>query len=76
MVNLEPEYDKFGLVKESTLNKKDPWNCRTGVANLMTSCINEFSNEDIFSIFKFMIDDMAAGDRHTKVRESILEVIC
>lgn len=29
---MDPEYDKFGMVIPETVNRKDPWEARSGLA--------------------------------------------
>ncbi|CDS01548.1 related to translation activator GCN1 [Sporisorium scitamineum] len=70
---LAPEYDRFGMVIESTKNRQDPWQTRAAVAVALRHQAPYLQGSDVPSFFEFMIDDQALGDRSEKVRPKMLE---
>ncbi|KAL1923463.1 uncharacterized protein VTP21DRAFT_8443 [Calcarisporiella thermophila] len=72
-VPLFPEYDEFGLVIPSSLNKKDPWENRTGVALALRALAPFMAEDDLGPFFEFLIKDKALGDRSETVRNKMLD---
>lgn len=70
---LAPEYDRFGMVIESTKNRQDPWQTRAAVAVALRHLAPYLQGSDVPSFFEFMIDGQALGDRSEEVRPSMLE---
>ncbi|TKY88745.1 hypothetical protein EX895_002376 [Sporisorium graminicola] len=70
---LAPEYDRFGMVIESTKNRQDPWQTRAAVAVALRHQAPYLQGSDVPSFFEFMIDDQALGDRSEEVRPKMLE---
>ncbi|CBQ69258.1 related to translation activator GCN1 [Sporisorium reilianum SRZ2] len=70
---LAPEYDRFGMVIESTKNRQDPWQTRAAVAVALRHQAPYLQGSDVPSFFEFMIDGQALGDRSEEVRPKMLE---
>ncbi|SPO29720.1 related to translation activator GCN1 [Ustilago trichophora] len=70
---LAPEYDRFGMVIESTKNRQDPWQTRAAVAVALRHQAPYLQGSDVPPFFEFMIDGQALGDRSEEVRPSMLE---
>jgi hypothetical protein len=68
-----PEYDAYGLVISSSLNKPDQWQARSGIALAIESLVPVIiSKEDCIQVFQFLIEKEALGDRNDVVREQML----
>ncbi|KAI8828909.1 armadillo-type protein [Chytriomyces cf. hyalinus JEL632] len=73
-VVLMPEYDDFGIVIPESLDKKDEWPARSGIALALQSCASVMKSENILNIlFDFLIKNEALGDREESVRLEMLE---
>ncbi|PWN50148.1 ARM repeat-containing protein [Violaceomyces palustris] len=70
---LAPEYDKFGMVIESTLNREDPWHIRSAIAVALRHLAELFNSTDVVPFFEFLIVGQALGDRNEDVRQKMLE---
>lgn len=70
---LAPEFDRYGLVIESTLNREDPWRIRSAVAVTFQGLADLFQGSDVVPFFQFLIDGQALGDRHEDVRQKMLD---
>ncbi|KAJ3090385.1 translational activator of GCN4 [Quaeritorhiza haematococci] len=69
-----PEYDDYGMVIPSSLEKVDEWEARAGIAMALKSCANVISEPDTLQrLFRFLIEAEAFGDRHENVRRLMLE---
>ncbi|KAJ3405592.1 translational activator of GCN4, partial [Chytridiales sp. JEL 0842] len=69
-----PEYDEYGMVIPESLNKKDEWPARSGIAQALKASANLLTESDpLTRFFKFMIEQEALGDREEKVRSQMLE---
>ncbi|KAI8827337.1 armadillo-type protein [Chytriomyces cf. hyalinus JEL632] len=69
-----PEYDDFGIVIPESLDKKDEWPARSGIALALQSCASVMKSENILNIlFDFLIKNEALGDREESVRLEMLE---
>ncbi|GAK66330.1 ARM repeat-containing protein [Moesziomyces antarcticus] len=70
---LAPEYDRFGMVIESTKNRQDPWQTRAAIAVALRHLAPLLQGSDVQPLFEFMIDGQALGDRSEDVRPKMLE---
>lgn len=70
---LAPEYDRFGMVIESTKNRQDPWQTRAAVAVALRHLAPHLQGSDVPAFFEFLIDGQALGDRSEDVRPKMLE---
>ena len=70
---LAPEYDRFGMVIESTKNRQDPWQTRAAVAVALRHQAPYLQGSDVPAFFEFLIDGQALGDRSEEVRPKMLE---
>ncbi|KAK9766674.1 translational activator of GCN4 [Basidiobolus ranarum] len=68
-----PEYDEFGMVIHSSLEKEDPWASRVGLASALVACAPLMNPEDLNPFFHFLIQEEALGDRHEDVRQRMLD---
>ncbi|KAJ3234763.1 translational activator of GCN4 [Chytriomyces hyalinus] len=69
-----PEYDDFGIVIPESLDKKDEWPARSGIALALQSSASVMKSENILNIlFDFLIKKEALGDREESVRLEMLE---
>ncbi|KAI8616178.1 armadillo-type protein [Chytriomyces sp. MP71] len=69
-----PEYDDFGIVIPESLDKKDEWPARSGIALALQSCAPVMTSEAILNLlFDFLIKNEALGDREESVRLQMLE---
>lgn len=66
-----PEYDEFGMVIPSSIDKVDDWEGRVGIATTLKACAGVIT--DPTGLFSFFIDYEALGDRDEKVRRKMLE---
>ncbi|KAF7728036.1 translational activator of GCN4 [Apophysomyces ossiformis] len=71
--SLDPEYDKYGMVIPETLNRKDPWEARSGLALALKASAPYLHLQNAASLCKFLITDEALGDRNEVVRKQMLE---
>ncbi|KAI9008544.1 armadillo-type protein [Hyaloraphidium curvatum] len=69
-----PEYDEFGILIKSSLEKPDVPMPRCGLARALRSCAPAVSDgDDLQSVFRFLIYDEALGDKSEAVRKLMLE---
>ncbi|KAJ3394121.1 translational activator of GCN4 [Entophlyctis sp. JEL0112] len=69
-----PEYDDFGIVIPESLNKKDDWPARSGIARALHSCAPVIRTEFLLELlFDFLINQESLGDREESVRLQMLE---
>ncbi|KAK5667273.1 translational activator of GCN4 [Batrachochytrium dendrobatidis] len=69
-----PEYDSYGMVIPESLNKPDEWEARSGIAHALKACVPVIVSETaIQSLFVFLIDTEALGDRNSTVQRSMLD---
>ncbi|KAJ1675223.1 translational activator of GCN4, partial [Spiromyces aspiralis] len=73
-ISLKPEYDEYGMVVPGTEDKRDPWETRESVAEVLRLLAPYLdSGETITSIMEFLVkSDDALGDRQDSVREHML----
>ncbi|KAN0062681.1 translational activator of GCN4 [Thecaphora frezii] len=71
--SLAPEYDRFGMVIESTMSREDPWRTRAAIAKALRHQAEFFQGSDVAPFFDFLIGGQALGDRNDDVREKMLD---
>ena len=72
--SLEPEYDQYGMVIDSTLHRQDPWHVRVAVAGAIEASASSFRPLDVVPFFVFALQPgRALSDRHEAVRHAMLE---
>lgn len=69
-----PEYDKFGMVIEETLNREDPWRCRAAIARSFATIAPHLRSNDVLVVFDLLLSGGALGDRSSEVRSQMLSV--
>ncbi|RUS19023.1 armadillo-type protein [Endogone sp. FLAS-F59071] len=70
---LLPEYDEFGMVISSSLNRKDPWESRVGLALALKELAPYIRPSELPRFIEFLIKDEALGDRNEDVRHKMLD---
>ncbi|CAE7122272.1 unnamed protein product [Rhizoctonia solani] len=70
---LAPEFDDYGMVIESSLDRTDPWPARAAIANAFRHLAPYFTETEVVPFFEFLIKDEALGDRHAAVRRNMLD---
>jgi len=71
--SLEPEYDQYGMVIESTLHREDPWPVRLAVAHTLQALAPQFRALDVVPFFQLALQRHAAlSDRNERVRLAML----
>ncbi|KIR26892.1 50S small subunit ribosomal protein L19 [Cryptococcus deuterogattii LA55] len=69
---LVPEYDQFGMIIPETVNRPDPWESRVAIAVALEKIAPLLSTDMIAPIFDFLIKQETLGDRHSAVRNAML----
>ncbi|KAG1762385.1 armadillo-type protein [Suillus occidentalis] len=69
---LAPEFDEYGMVIASSLDRSDPWATRVAVALAFEHLAQSFTEDQIEPFFVFLIKDEALGDRSPDVRRGML----
>ncbi|KAF9561868.1 ARM repeat-containing protein [Agrocybe pediades] len=69
---LAPEFDQYGMVIASSLDRSDPWPARVAVAQAFRLLAPSFTEAEVEPFFKFLIEDEALGDRTPDVRRGML----
>ncbi|KAG1774599.1 armadillo-type protein [Suillus placidus] len=69
---LAPEFDEYGMVIASSLDRSDPWATRVAVALAFEHLAQSFTEDQIEPFFIFLIKDEALGDRSPDVRRGML----
>jgi HEAT repeat protein len=69
---LAPEFDEYGMVIASSLDRSDPWATRVAVALAFEHSVQSFTEDLIEPFFVFLIKDEALGDRSPDVRRGML----
>ncbi|KAF9012742.1 armadillo-type protein [Cyathus striatus] len=69
---LAPEFDEYGMVIASSLDRSDPWSARLATARAFELSAPYFTEEVLEPFFKFLIQDQALGDREAEVRRGML----
>lgn len=70
VASLLPEYDNYGMLINSSIEKKDEWRARSGIASALDAC-SEIISEPA-KLFKFLIEKEALGDKDERVRRIML----
>lgn len=71
---LLPQYDRFGMLIEESLDAEDPWKARKALATTLRLMSPIFSPVDVKTFFDLLINGEALGDRSQSVRSEMLEV--
>lgn len=71
---LQPAYDQFGMVIESSLSVEDPWRTRVALGTTLKLISDHFSPADVEAFFGLLIQGEALGDRSQAVRSEMLDV--
>ena len=71
---LLPQYDKFGMLIEESLDIEDPWRTRKALATTLRLLSPFFSPVDVKTFFDLLITGEGLGDRSQSVRSEMLEV--
>lgn len=69
---LAPEFDKFGMVIEESLNRQDPYHIRTAVAQAFQALCPLMEKPHVLYLFDFLVTEEALGDRSSSVRQALL----
>ncbi|KAK7204005.1 armadillo-type protein [Myxozyma melibiosi] len=64
-------YDEFGMVAQSSLDQKDPWEARSGVAVTFREIAPIFPESELMGFVAFLIEDGALGDKEPDVRQQM-----
>ncbi|GAA6024607.1 hypothetical protein JCM11491_006044 [Sporobolomyces phaffii] len=70
---LVPEYDRFGMLIEESLDAEDPWKSRKALASTLRLLSPLFSPVDVKTFFDLLITGQALGDRSQSVRSEMLD---
>ncbi|CAE6418409.1 unnamed protein product [Rhizoctonia solani] len=70
---LAPEFDEYGMVIESSLDRADPWPARAAIASTFRHLAPHFTETEVVPFFEFLIKDEALGDRNATVRRNMLD---
>ncbi|KAG2015263.1 translational activator GCN1 [Coprinopsis cinerea AmutBmut pab1-1] len=69
---LAPEFDEYGMVIASSLDRSDPWQARLATALAFERLASSFPESQLDSWFNFLIQSEALGDREAAVRKGML----
>ncbi|RXW23690.1 hypothetical protein EST38_g2167 [Candolleomyces aberdarensis] len=69
---LAPEFDQYGMVIASSLDRSDPWPARLAVATAFEKLAPLFPEDELEPFFSFLIKEEALGDRVAEVRRGML----
>ncbi|KAI0688462.1 ARM repeat-containing protein [Cytidiella melzeri] len=70
---LAPEFDQYGMVIASSIDRTDPWPTRTALARTFELLAPYMTSGDVEPFIWFLIQDEALGDRHEDVRRGMLQ---
>ncbi|GAA5877296.1 hypothetical protein JCM16303_006233 [Sporobolomyces ruberrimus] len=70
---LLPQYDRFGMLIEESLDAEDPWKSRKALATTLRLMSPIFSPVDVKTFFDLLINGQGLGDRSQSVRSEMLE---
>jgi hypothetical protein len=70
---LAPEFDEYGMVREESLNRTDPWQVRLAIADTFRALAPSFTSDLLVPFFQFLIESEALGDRNAVVRRGMLD---
>ncbi|KAK9476212.1 armadillo-type protein [Lipomyces japonicus] len=66
-------YDEFGMVVKSSLEQKDAWEIRSGIAATLKRLAPIFDKVELVAFVKFLIEDGPLGDNESNVRQHMQE---
>ncbi|KAI0077211.1 ARM repeat-containing protein [Panus rudis PR-1116 ss-1] len=69
---LAPEFDEYGMLIASSVDRADPWPARLAIASTFQHIAPSFTEATVVPFFKFLIENEALGDRHPDVRRGML----
>lgn len=69
---LAPEFDRFGMIIEASLDRPDPYPVRVAVAHAFTALTPLFNEAMVTEIFDFLVKQEALGDRSSEARQAML----
>lgn len=69
-----PEYDRFGMLVQASLDLQDPWQARVAQAEALKQLAQNFGSFEVQALFHLLINDHALGDRSEPVRSQMLDV--
>ncbi|KAG1896204.1 uncharacterized protein F5891DRAFT_1248179 [Suillus fuscotomentosus] len=69
---LAPEFDQYGMVIASSLDRSDPWATQAAAALAFEHLAPSFTEDQVEPFFVFLIKDEALGGRSLDVRRSML----
>ncbi|KAG7664813.1 GCN1 [[Candida] subhashii] len=68
-----PKLDKFGLIIKATVDQRDRWEERSTIALALKLLAPLFSKSNIETLFKFLVNEQALGDKEDLVRQELQE---
>lgn len=71
---LAPEFDRFGMIIESSLDRPDPYPVRVAVGHAFTALAPLFDEAGVLDMFDFLVKKEALGDRSSEARQAMLNV--
>ncbi|KAJ7077832.1 armadillo-type protein [Mycena belliarum] len=69
---LAPEFDQYGMVISSSLDRSDPWQARVAASHTFELLAPLLLEDEVQPFFTFLIGDEALGDRTAEVRRGML----
>ncbi|CAG8487765.1 9221_t:CDS:10 [Ambispora leptoticha] len=57
-----PQYNEFGMIIPESLNVKDPWEARAGLALTLSTLAPSFTPSELIPFYEFLIVEKAVGD--------------
>ncbi|KAK9468030.1 armadillo-type protein [Lipomyces arxii] len=66
-------YDEFGMIVKSSIDQKDPFEVRSGIAATLKCIAPIFRPAELNMFVRFMIDDGPLGDKEPGVRQEMQE---
>ncbi|KAK9461253.1 armadillo-type protein [Lipomyces oligophaga] len=66
-------YDEYGMVLKTSLDQKDPWEGRSGIAGALKEIASFFPEAELVTLVTFLIEDGPLGDREPMVRQEMQE---
>lgn len=70
---LAPEFDAYGMIREESLNRADPYPVRLAIAQTFGALATSFTSENVVPFFDFLVKAEALGDRSAAVRRGMLD---
>ncbi|CAG8561777.1 6442_t:CDS:10 [Ambispora gerdemannii] len=68
----EPQYNEFGVVIPESLNAKDPWEARTGLALALSTLAPSLTSSELISFYEFLIVEKAVGDVNSEAGLAVI----